>query len=122
MSNPYLAQQICIGAKANPTPGGPTLTPQCIQGPLPTGPGGINNLSDVVNKVVQFLIPLSVIVLLIVFILGGYDYMMSQGNPEKIKSAQAKITTGIIGFILLLISYLLVRLISLIFGLGGGIL
>lgn len=105
----YLAQQICIAG-------------QCIQGPLPTGPGGINNLADLINRIIQFLIPLAVIILLLVFIWGGYDFILSQGNPEKVKAAQAKFTTGIIGFVLLLLSYIVVKLIALIFGLGGGIL
>ncbi len=95
---------------------------QTIQGPLPTGPGGINNISDLVNRLMQFLIPLASIILLLILIWGGYEYMMSQGNAEKVKSAQAKLTTGIIGFVLLLLSYLMVKLISFIFGLGGGII
>lgn len=82
----------------------------------------IQTLGDLVNRVIQFLIPLAAVILLVVFIWGGYDYMMSQGSPEKVKSAQAKITTGIIGLILLLISFVLVKLISSIFGLGGGII
>ena len=105
----YLAQKICIGG-------------QCIEGPMPTGPGGINTIGDLVNRVVQFLIPLASIILLLVFISGGYDFMMSQGNPEKVKSAQAKLTTGVIGLVLLLLSFIIVRVISQIFGLGGGII
>ncbi|OGK15353.1 hypothetical protein A2774_03415 [Candidatus Roizmanbacteria bacterium RIFCSPHIGHO2_01_FULL_39_12c] len=108
MSN-YLAQKICIGG-------------QCIDGPLPTGPKGINTIGDLVNRVVQFLIPLAAVILLLVFIWGGYDFMMSQGNPERVKSAQAKLTTGVIGLVLLLLSFAVVRLISSIFGLGGGII
>ena len=105
----YLAQKVCIGG-------------QCVEGPLPTCPGGINTVGDLVNRIVQFLIPLAAVILLLVFIWGGYDFMMSQGNPEKVKSAQAKLTTGIIGLVLLLMAYALVRLISSIFGLGGGII
>ena len=105
----YLAQKVCISG-------------QCVEGPLPTGPGGINTIGDLVNRIVQFLIPLAAVILLLVFIWGGYDFMMSQGNPEKVKSAQAKLTTGIIGLVLLLMAYALVRLISSIFGLGGGII
>jgi TRAP-type C4-dicarboxylate transport system permease small subunit len=94
-----------------------------INGQQITGPlVGIDSLAGLINKVMNFLIPLAAIILLLVLILGGYDYMMSQGNPEKVKSAQAKLTTAIVGFILLLISYMLVRVIAFIFGLGGGII
>ena len=105
MENQFLSQSV-------------NLDGQTIEGPLE----GINTLGDLVSQVLRFLLPLGGIVLLLVLIWGGYDYMMSQGNPEKLKSAQAKITTGLIGFALLVFSYLIVRLLSTIFGLGGGIL
>jgi len=96
---------------------------QTIEGPLQDSSGNsINNIGQLTSRVLSFLLPLAGIVLLFVFIWGGYDYMMSQGNPEKVKGAQAKITSGIIGLILLVASYLLVRVISTIFGLGTGIL
>ena len=94
-----------------------SINGQNLKGPLV----GINNLGDLVNKLILFIFPLAAVILLFVLIWGGYDYMLSQGNPEKIKGAQAKITTGIIGFVLLTLSYLGVKLIGTIFGLGGGI-
>ncbi len=94
-----------------------TVGGQAIQGPLV----GINKVGDLVSKLLEFLIPLGGITLLIVIIWGGYDYMMSRGTPEKIKGAQAKITAGVIGFVLLAVAFLLVKLIEKIFGLDTGI-
>lgn len=91
---------------------------QSIEGPLK----GINTVGDLINTLMKFLIPLAGIILLLVLIWGGYDFMMSGGNPEKVKSAKAKITTGIIGFVLLVLAYLIVRIISFIFGLQTGII
>lgn len=104
----YLAQLLNIG-KDNPV---------AIQGPLDEN---ISSLGAIITKALGFIMPMAGIVLLFVLISGGYDYMMSQGNADKVKSAQAKITSGIIGFILLIISFLVTRLIAYIFGLGGGI-
>ncbi len=91
---------------------------QTIQGPLDSS---VDSLGEIITRSLSFIMPMAGIVLLFVLISGGYDYMMSQGNPDKIKSGQAKITSGIVGFILLILSFLIVRLIALIFGLGGGI-
>lgn len=102
----YLSQNLNIGG-------------QNISGPLDSS---LNTVGDVVNRIMQFLIPLAAIILLFVLIWGGYDYMMSQGNPEKLKSAQAKIFTGIIGFILLILAFFIVRVIESIFGISAGIL
>ena len=105
MNTKLLAQSINLGGST-------------IEGPLKD----IDTLGDLVTKMLGFILPLAGVVLLFVLIAGGYDFMMSQGNPEKIKSAQAKITTGIIGFFILAASFLIVRVISAIFGLGGGVI
>lgn len=105
MNNQYLSQSLNFGN-------------QTIQGPLDQS---VDSLGKVITKTLGFIMPMAGIILLFVLISGGYDYMMSQGNADKIKSAQGKITSGIIGFILLIVSFLITRIIAVIFGLGGGI-
>ena len=103
MKNNYLAQVVNVGGNE-------------IKGPLV----GINTLADVVNRLITFIVPVGGVILLLVLIWGGYDYMMSGGAPDKLKSAQAKLTTAIIGFVLLITSYILVKVITMIFGISGG--
>lgn len=109
--NKLLAQQV-------------NLNGQTIEGPLKIpGVDSANiKLADIISRILEFMMPLAGVILLFVLIWGGYDYILSQGNQDKVKSAQAKITTGLIGFILLILSYFIVRLISFIFGLQGGII
>lgn len=110
MKNYLLSQSVNFGGQA-------------IKGPLQDASGNsIDNLGQLVSRVLQFMLPLAGIILLIVLIWGGFDFMMSQGNPEKLKGAQAKITTGLIGFALLIFSYLIVRLLAYIFNLQVGII
>ncbi len=112
--NHYLVQVTCIGDTSGPNPF-PTV---CITGPL-KGPSGlpINTLADVINILLSFLIPLAAIILFFVLVWGGYQFMFSQGNPEKIKSAKGKLTTGIVGFILLILAYFIATFVGTIFGL-----
>lgn len=95
-----------------------TIDGQTIKGPLAPG---IETLADVVNIIYRFLIPVAGIILLIVLILGGYRFMLSRGEPDKLKSAKGLITNGLIGFVLLMVAYLIVRIISIVFGLGEEI-
>lgn len=88
-----------------------------IQGPLV----GINNAGDLINVLMTFLVPFAAIILFFVLLWGGYDFLSSAGNEDKINTAKAKITAGLIGFFLLVSSYLIVSLIAQIFGLGGGL-
>lgn len=91
-----------------------------ISGPLSPG---LTDLSSVINRVVtSFLIPIAAVLLFVIFLWGGYDFVISQGSPEKIKSGRAKITAGIIGFVLLIAAYVIVKLLAFIFGLGTGII
>lgn len=97
---------------------------QPIEGPLKI-PGVSSNeitLGDIISRILSFLLPIAGIILLFVLVSGGFDYMMSQGDGNKIKTAQAKITTALIGFGILIFSFLLTKLISLIFGIQGGII
>lgn len=105
--NKLLAQKIFFNG--SPTP---------IEGPLKD----IDNIADLVNKLIAFVLPLAAVIFFLVLVWGGYDYLLSRGNPEKIKGAQAKITAGIIGFFILVLSYFIVKLLASIFGLGAGIL
>lgn len=91
---------------------------QEITGPLE----GIDNLGQLVSKLMVFLIPFSAIILFFILLWGGIDLMTSQGVPDKIKAGRGKIVAGLVGFILLVSSYLIVRLISVIFGFGSGII
>lgn len=51
------------------------------------------------------------VLLLILIVWGGFQYMLSFGNDEKMKRARATIFNAIIGFILILTSWAIVRFV-----------
>lgn len=61
---------------------------------------------------------LIVLVLFIMFIIGSLNYLTSGGNPEKLKKAQATLTYAIIGTLLFLGSFIILKIIDVLF-LGG---
>ena len=89
-----------------------------IQGPLV----GIENLSDIITVLMSFFYPFAGVILLFVCIWGGYDLLTSHGEAEKLNGGRSKITSGIIGFVLLAASYILARVLGFIFGVGEGVL
>ena len=88
-----------------------------IEGPLDKS---YTNIASIINNIVPFIMTLAGILLFFILLWGGFDYVTSQGAPEKLKSANAKITAGVIGFILLVLSFLITRIVAYIFGVGGG--
>ncbi|MFW5703640.1 MAG: hypothetical protein ACOCXQ_02295 [Patescibacteria group bacterium] len=83
--------------------------------------GSIGSIGDLINVVISFLLPFAAVILFLILVWGGYDFLISRGEQEKVSSARAKITAAIIGFVLLVVSYLLVNIITYIFGLDSGI-
>ncbi|MCL4363792.1 pilin [Patescibacteria group bacterium] len=59
-----------------------------------------------------------VLVLFIMFVVGGFRYLTSFGNAEKVKKAQGTLRYALIGFILFISAFLILKVIDVIF-LGG---
>jgi len=97
----------------NQTTGGtPTLIP--IHGPLV----GITSISDVINRLLLFIVPLAGIVLFFVLVFGGFSIITSEGNPDKLKTGRGAITAALIGFALITFSFVIVKLIGFLLGLS----
>lgn len=94
------------------------INKQEIEGPLKD----IKTLADLINIIVRFVYPFAGILLFIYLAWGGYNYLLSGGNPEKVKTGQGKITSAFIGFVLLFLTYVLVQIIVRVFGLQNGII
>ncbi|MFA7682595.1 MAG: hypothetical protein WCX94_00360 [Candidatus Dojkabacteria bacterium] len=72
-------------------------------------PARIEEIFTSLDKVLDFLFPFGVILALAFVVVGGYMWMSSAGNPDKIKQAQGTLTWAIIGLIFVLISGLLLK-------------
>ncbi|OGK56931.1 hypothetical protein A3J15_00880 [Candidatus Roizmanbacteria bacterium RIFCSPLOWO2_02_FULL_38_10] len=116
-----LGQKLIISIQPDPT-GGASSGPFEIEGPL-VGPNGtpINTIADVIGIVLKFLIPFAGILLFVFMVWGGFTFLTSQGEPEKIATGKKRITYAIFGFVLLVFAFLLVSLVTRILGIGIGI-
>lgn len=84
-------------------------------GPI-SSPVGFRTLGDVISKLIPYFFVLAGLALFGFLIFGGFELLTSAGNPEKVKSAQAKITSAIIGFIIIFAAYWIVQVLEVIFG------
>lgn len=111
----FLSQELIISVAPDPSE---PASAYSIKGPLKN----ISNVGDVINLVVKLVFPLAGILLFIFLVWGGFTLLLSGGDPEKVKSGKSRMTSAIMGFILLFLSYFFVSLIARILGLGKGIL
>lgn len=61
---------------------------------------------------------LIIVVLFIMFVNGAFHYLTSLGNPEKLKKAQGTLRYAVVGLIIFLASFLILKVIDTLF-LGG---
>lgn len=65
---------------------------------------------------------LIIVVLFIMFINGAFHYLTSLGNPEKLKKAQGTLRYAVVGLIIFLASFLILKVIDTLFLGGDGLL
>lgn len=75
-----------------------------------------NNLGDLISQILPSVFTIAGILLLVTLILGGITLLTAAGDQNKIKEGYGKISAGLIGFLIIFISYFVTQLIEVIFG------
>gem|GEM_PF-6921574 len=113
--------------KITPNTGEPV--PVDLHKPLLAGPGGTGegggtgikqtvpgDFSTLLNRAVAFMVSFIAIIAIIFIIIGGFRLAFSAGNTEAITSGRKTITWAIIGLVIALMSFAIIRILdSLIF-------
>jgi|SRR6056297_1907588 len=66
---------------------------------------GLINLDNIIIGIIQFILSLLGVIFLFQMIFGGYIWMTSSGNEDKVSQAKKKIINSIIGLIVVLAAY-----------------
>lgn len=78
---------------------------------------GTNNIfSIVINELIPYVLVFSGILLILLIINAGIDWMTAGGDPKKIDSAKSKFTSSLVGFCLIFSAYWIYQIVRLIFG------
>jgi hypothetical protein len=76
-------------------------------------------LGNIVNSAILYLFPIAGFLLLIYLIYGGYQYLLSGGDPKSIDAGKKNITYAVIGFIIIFLAYWIVQIVGRILGIGA---
>lgn len=91
---------------------------ECVVDEIPT----LKCLEVVFNNLIFLSSSIAVLALFIMFLFAGFTYLTSFGNPEKVKKAQATFRYAIIGLIIFVSSYLILKIIDILFLGGQGLI
>lgn len=75
------------------------------------GCGARPTVTCVISGVVQFLLAIVFIFAVVFLVIGGFRYIVSQGNEEGVEKAKGTITNAIIGIIVVLLSWIILRVV-----------
>lgn len=76
----------------------------------------LKDIGSIISTILPYIFYGAGIILLFLIISGGFSLMTSGGDPKKTQMAQGKITSGIIGFVVIFAAYWITLLVYKILG------
>ncbi len=73
------------------------------------------SLGSIISALLPHILIFAGLAMLIMIVYGGFQLMISGGDSEGIREGKAKITWGVIGFLIVFSSYFIVQLVGTIF-------
>jgi len=93
---------------------GDSTTGGCVVDGVPT----LKCLEVVFGNILVMASAFIVLTLFIMFVVGSFRYLTSFGNAERVKKAQGTLKMALVGFILFISAFLILKIIDSLF-LGG---
>lgn len=75
-----------------------------------------NSVGEIISQLLPFIYGFAGLALFIMLIWGGITLMTAAGDPAKSKDGYGKITAGLIGFLIIFISYFVTQIVEVVLG------
>ncbi len=82
---------------------------------------GFETPGAIITTALPVLISLGGLILFVMLVWGGVEIMLGAASTKSVESGKKRITTAVIGFLLLFASYWIGQLIQFIFGINIGL-
>jgi hypothetical protein len=76
----------------------------------------IKSLETLFTNVIQIVVSLAGVVLFLMFIAGGFSFLFSGGDQKKLEQAKGTLSAALMGLVVIIASFLIIRLISVFTG------
>src|SRR5438552_16879341 len=87
--------------------------PTCL---VSTDVATIQCLESLFTNVVQAVLSLAAVALFAMFVVGGFSFLFSGGDQKKLEKARGTLTNAIIGLVVIVAAFLILRTISVLTG------
>jgi hypothetical protein len=82
------------------------------------GKSGADLLAELIGTILNLAFMIGGLILLVMIIISGIQWMTAGGNKEALASAQGRLTSAIIGFVVLASTYAIISLIANVLNVG----
>ena len=82
----------------------------------PNKPAEIGGIVTIIKNIIRLLAPVAIVAFLIMMLIGGFQFLLSGGDPKAAGAARSTPTFAIIGIILVVFSWLILLLIKYVTG------
>lgn len=89
----------------------PANPPGTTSTQLATNLGG-NTLGGIIIRVIEIALAIAGLIAILFVIIGGFRYVTAAGNEEAAESAKKTILNAIIGVVVIILSYVILRVIQ----------
>lgn len=83
---------------------------------VPNKLAATNNVVAVVRAIIRFILLVAFVLAFIMLLIGGIRWITAGGDEKSVAAARNMITAALIGLVIVLIAYALIRLVELFFG------
>lgn len=73
---------------------------------------GDSTASEFVIRIINILLAIAALIAVIYLIIGGFRYITAAGNEENAEAAKKTITNAIIGIVVIILAFVIVRVIA----------
>lgn len=94
----------------------PELVPQNLR--------PINNAVSVVRGIIQFILVVAFVAAFVFLLIGGVRWITAGGDEKAVSGARNMITAALVGLVIVLVAYAIIRLVEIFFNLNiitGGV-
>lgn len=113
---PYCCSQGSTECTASVT-GAPLSTVLNQLNPIPADKN-LSSINGIINTLVPIIITIAGLILFIMLIAGGFQMLTSASNPEAAKAGQQRITTALVGFLIIFAAYWIVQIVEIVLGIN----
>lgn len=78
----------------------------------------LTTIPGIINTLVPIIITFAGLILFVMLIAGGFQMLTSASNPEAAKAGQGRITTALIGFLIIFAAYWIVQIVEIVLGIN----